>query len=99
MEEIKDSKEISETNTSGTPTEEKCEFLKCTPKENGVSESENFENEDEGAIGVARETDVLDKSVCGRIFAKQNEDGNWLLRWDVERRSCEDFIVLCYEGK
>lgn len=34
-----------------------------------------------------------------KIFAKQNEIGNWLLRWNVEKQSEGDFIALCYEGK
>lgn len=41
------------------------------------------------------ENDVL----TNRIFAKQNEDGNWLLRWNVEKQSEKDFLALCYKGK
>lgn len=33
------------------------------------------------------------------IFAKQDENGCWLLRWNVDRRSENDFIGLCFEGK
>ncbi|KAK9890663.1 hypothetical protein WA026_012020 [Henosepilachna vigintioctopunctata] len=33
-----------------------------------------------------------------RIFAKINDDGNWLLRWDVQNQKEDDFIALCYQG-
>lgn len=38
-------------------------------------------------------------TLMNRIFAKQSEDGNWLLRWNIEKRSEADFLALCYEGK
>lgn len=35
-----------------------------------------------------------------RIFARQcDQDGNWSLKWDVEKTNEGDFLALCYEGK
>lgn len=35
-----------------------------------------------------------------RIFARQcDQDGSWLLKWDVEKRNEGDFLALCYEGE
>lgn len=44
---------------------------------------------------------VRDNSRTGnRIFARQcDQDGSWLLKWDVEKRNEGDFLALCYEGK
>lgn len=42
-----------------------------------------------------------DNSRAGsRIFARQcEEDGSWLLKWNVEKINEGDFLALCYEGK
>ncbi|KAG5882719.1 hypothetical protein JTB14_020563 [Gonioctena quinquepunctata] len=94
--------------------EDSCQFLKCTPKENPppsyhdplitsedipkhVSLRRNPNNIDPHTTHIHSNGD---QDCCGnKIFAKQNEDGTWLLRWDVEKQSEEDFLALCYEGE
>lgn len=34
-----------------------------------------------------------------RLFAKETEEGQWLLRWQVPNQKDGDFLTLCYEGK
>lgn len=33
------------------------------------------------------------------IFAKEDDDGHWLLRWNFQKQHEGDFIALCYEGE
>lgn len=33
-----------------------------------------------------------------RMLARVTEDGNWLIRWNVENQKEDDFIALCYQG-
>lgn len=34
-----------------------------------------------------------------QIFAKLNDDCEWIIRWDIYERHEKDFIALCYHGK
>lgn len=44
-------------------------------------------------------SDRVSARAGNRIFARQCEDGSWLLKWYVEKRNEGDFLALCYEGK
>lgn len=76
-------------NTINNENIPKHDVLKRTPcnDENATSQIPQMQDNDE------------DQDKKNKIFAKQNEIGNWLLRWNVEKQSEGDFIALCYEGK
>ncbi|XP_056635236.1 E3 ubiquitin-protein ligase HECW2-like isoform X2 [Diorhabda sublineata] len=93
-------------------SEIKCQFLKCNLKENGTSSAESAESNETQVIkdvsycdneyAQSKVSDCVDENIqeiqlANNIFVKQNEEGNWLLRWDIQRRSEKDFIALCYE--
>lgn len=80
------------------------DFLKCVvamdkqPVYLEVSEACGFDlvdnNDGAGAedlLGVEEEK--------GRISAKQDESGNWIVQWNVRRHQEGDFIALCFLGK
>lgn len=88
-----------------------CEFLKCIvptdkhPVYLEVSEACGFTTEDIG-INFPKEEDEVaaaapaDKAEeRGRMFAKQDESGNWIVQWNVRRQQEGDFIALCFVGK
>ncbi|XP_023018886.2 LOW QUALITY PROTEIN: hecw ubiquitin protein ligase [Leptinotarsa decemlineata] len=99
--------ENCDTNISPTSEdvdEDSCQFLKCTPKENPPPYHDPLiEGEDiPGHVSLRRTPNSQihsngNQACLGKIFVKQTENGSWLLRWDVERQTEEDFIALCYE--
>ncbi|CAG9819172.1 unnamed protein product [Phaedon cochleariae] len=91
-------------------TEESCRFQKCHPRESSDCPSFNGENipkhvvlkrTTNNAEAEVPNTSNSDQDTRGfqgnRIFAKQEETGCWLLRWDVAEHKEGDFIALCYE--
>uniref|UniRef100_A0A6P7G9H4 Uncharacterized protein LOC114339416 n=1 Tax=Diabrotica virgifera virgifera TaxID=50390 RepID=A0A6P7G9H4_DIAVI len=63
-----------------------------------TAEHQEFENVPDETYSM--EDNTLEKqetTVENMIFAKQDDQGGWLLRWDVQRKSDADFIALCYE--
>lgn len=56
-------------------------------------------NDDNASSQIPQVQNNDEEDRRNKIFAKQNENGNWLLRWNVEKQSEGDFIALCYEGK
>lgn len=76
-----------------------CSFLRCSPKEKtppDYADTLEESSADDGE-GFGSGSDQL--QVSNQIFTWQNENGNWFLRWSLDRRCEEDFIALCYEGK
>lgn len=80
-------------------------FLKCNPKDRPPAEEEESPPLD----GVVNTHNVLKRTAhkagaaeaSSRLFAKQvhEDDGSWLLRWDVPVQHDGDFIALCYSGE
>lgn len=83
-----------------------CEFLKCVvPKDKDpvyleVSEACGFATEDSSFPEDEQESDAATAADKGsRISAKQDENGNWIVQWNVRRQQEGDFIALCFMGK
>lgn len=83
-----------------------CPFLKCNPGEKesnyvdvvdpiSVNSCGNEEVEGERSVN---ETSSIEDGVKNEIFAKEEENGCWLLRWNVAKHGEDDFIGLCFEG-
>lgn len=72
---------------------------RTTPKhndDNGLEITETACSPSSSQVNSDRET----SRTGSRIFARQcDEDGSWLLKWDVEKINEGDFLALCYEGK
>ena len=80
-----------------------CQFLKCNVGKDRPIYLETIDVEEPGdevvnTHSVLKRTNNVSPT-GDRIFANQNEDGSWLLRWDVARQTEGDFVALCYQGK
>lgn len=83
-----------------------CEFLKCVVSKDKdpvyleVSEACGFATEDSSFPEDEQESDAAAAAEKGsRISAKQDENGNWIVQWNVRRQQEGDFIALCFMGK
>lgn len=43
--------------------------------------------------------DHFEQCYDNQIFAKLNEDGEWIISWNICEHHEEDFIALCYHGE
>lgn len=43
--------------------------------------------------------DHFERVYVNQIYAKLNEDDEWIITWDVDERNEKDFIALCYHGE
>lgn len=83
---------------AATAASSSCQFLKCVvhkdkqPVYVEVSEACGF------AAAVEDVAD-LEEEEMGRMSAKQDESGNWIVQWNVRRQKEGDFIGLCFMGK
>ncbi|XP_063926107.1 E3 ubiquitin-protein ligase HECW2 isoform X2 [Zophobas morio] len=78
-----------------------CQFLKCNVGKDRPIYLETIDVEEPGdevvnTHSVLKRTNNVSPT-GDRIFANQNEDGSWLLRWDVARQTEGDFVALCYQ--
>jgi hypothetical protein len=78
-----------------------CQFLKCNPAKEKPIYLETISNEEpeDAAANTHNLLKRTNNATGDRIFANQNEDGSWLLRWDVAQQKEDDFVALCCQGK
>jgi hypothetical protein len=74
-----------------------CQFLKCNPAKEKPIYLETISNEEpeDAAANTHNLLKRTNNATGDRIFANQNEDGSWLLRWDVAQQKEDDFVALC----
>ncbi|XP_044264975.1 E3 ubiquitin-protein ligase HECW2 isoform X2 [Tribolium madens] len=92
----KSTEEIEQINCdiTASPDDANCQFLKCNVgKEKQPIYVEALDEEPHNAHEALKRT----RNGGDRIFANQNEDGTWLLRWDVGCQKEGDFVALCYQ--
>lgn len=82
-----------------------CQFLKCVvPKDKQppvyleVSEACGFATQDDSFLQDGDAVAVVVEEM-GRMSAKQDESGNWIVQWNVRRQQEGDFIGLYFVGK
>lgn len=88
-----------------------CHFLKCVLSKDKdpvylevseacgfvTAEPTGFLGDEESDAAAAVAADVVEEK--GRMSAKQDESGNWIVQWNVRRQQEGDFIALCFVGK
>lgn len=74
--------------------------LKRTTPQHNEDEDNNGLEVSEIASSSQVNSNRYSSRTGSRIFARQcEEDGSWLLKWNVEKINEGDFLALCYQGK
>lgn len=83
-----------------TDSDSCCPFLKCKEKPihlEAITSDDLPQGESVNTHDLLKRT--TNNGGSDRIFAKQDVEGAWMLRWDVAQQKEGDFLALCYQGE